>query len=307
MLASALSALSDRLDSKFLTAYWLPAFVAVLGGFVVLTLVVGRDAMEAWILGLDSVAQTLFALVVLLLMTMVAFVLRAVTRPLMEIFAGAALPRPIAAWSTGGQMRMRSHLVRSAIPQADGDASTQQVAGWLNRLYPLDPEDVQPTLFGNILATAIEHPKLAYTMEGLVWWPRLAPLVPAYFQDMMGGAQAPMMALLNLAVVLSLLAISGAVVLVLVAGQWLTALAMLLVCFLLARLCYNAAVSQAAEVRSLVCVAFDLYRHEILRQMDLEIPSELGEERALWARLTKELLAIPASRLADNGTDVPQT
>jgi hypothetical protein len=43
VLASALSA---RIDSKLLTGYWLPAFVAVL---------VGPSRMEAWVYDLDSV------------------------------------------------------------------------------------------------------------------------------------------------------------------------------------------------------------------------------------------------------------
>lgn len=294
MLASALSGLSDRIDSNFLTAYWLPAFVAVLGGFCIVALVVGREAVEAWVFRFDFTVQTLLVLVVLLLITMVGFVLRALTRPLMEVFAGVTLPSWVSAWSTRAQMQTRSRLLRPTVHQPDGNPSPSQRAAWLNRMYPIDPDAVQPTLFGNILAAAMEHPYMAYTMEGLVWWPRLAPLAPTYFQDALGRAWAPMIALLNLSAVVALLAISSAAVLVVVAWQWLTALAVLLGGLLLARLCYNAAVSQAAEVRSLVCVAFDLYRHEILRQMDLEVPTDLGDERDLWSRLTTELLAMPA-------------
>ncbi|MEZ4564871.1 MAG: hypothetical protein R2853_19250 [Thermomicrobiales bacterium] len=294
MFASALSALSDRLDSKFLTAYWLPAFVAVLGAFGILAAVVGREATEAWVFGLDSVAQTLFALIVLLAMTMVAFILRAVSRPVVEVFAGHTLPRQAARWSARSQRRKQALAdAMAASPTVTDETSTQQVALQLGRMYPLDAASVQPTLFGNILATAVEHPRLAYTMEGMVWWPRLAPLVPAYFQDMLGGAQAPMMALLNLAVVCVGLALSGGVILALIAGQWLLALAVLVAGLLLARLCYNAAVSQAAEVRSP-----GLRRVRPLPARDPapdgpEVPTDPEEERALWTRLTQETLAIP--------------
>jgi hypothetical protein len=40
-------------------------------------------------------------------------------------------------------------------------------------------------------------------------------------------------------------------------------------------------------------VGFDLYRHEILRQMDLEVPQDFETERALWHRLTAQLLGLP--------------
>jgi hypothetical protein len=48
MLSSAISALSDRLDSRFLLAFWLPAFVLVLGGFGIVTVWVGSSSMEHW-------------------------------------------------------------------------------------------------------------------------------------------------------------------------------------------------------------------------------------------------------------------
>src|SRR5262245_46917418 len=107
MLASALGALSGRLDSKFLTAYWLPAFVALLGGLGILALAVGAEQMDAWVYGLDAVEQTIGTLILLLLMTMLAFVLRALSRPIVELFAGVALPRTVAKWSARGQLRVR--------------------------------------------------------------------------------------------------------------------------------------------------------------------------------------------------------
>lgn len=304
MLGSALGALSDRMDSKFLTAYWLPAFVAVLGGLGLLTVMVAPGQVETWIYDLDSVEQALATLLVVLAITMLAFVFRALSRPLTEIFSGEVLPRPLAAWSTRGQLRLKSRLERGAgaaqVSPTSG-SPMQRTSRWLNRAYPLDDADVQPTLFGNVLATAIEHPRLAYTMEGLLWWPRLSPLVPVEFQDLLGGAQAPMVALLNLSVVFTVLALSGAATLLLVGGHGVAAIMVLAGGLVLAWLCYRAAVSQAAELRSLICVAFDLYRHEILRQMDLDVPADLETERALWTQLTAVTLAIPPDRIPGGG------
>ena len=81
-----------------------------------------------------------------------------------------------------------------------------------------------------------------------------------------------------------------AVTFVLAGGHWTAAIVVLFGGALLSRLCYRAAVSQAAEVASLLRVGFDLYRHDILRQMDLEIPVDIVAERALWLQLTAEML-----------------
>ena len=71
------------------------------------------------------------------------------------------------------------------------------------------------TLFGNVLAAAGDHPRLAYGMVGAVWWPRLLPLLPAEFRTSVGVAQAPMMALVNLSVVFAVLAVGGGTVMML--------------------------------------------------------------------------------------------
>jgi hypothetical protein len=296
MLRSGLSALSDRVDSKFLTAFWLPAFVAVFGGFVILALIVGGEQMDAWVSSLDSVEQTIGTAIILLHITMLAFVLRALTEPIADIFAGSAVPRIVATWSMRGQRRARTAAERviGANPKGpDASALTRPAEQRLRQLFPQDDADMQPTLFGNVVASAAEHPRLAYSMDGGLWWPRLAPLLPSYFQDMLGGTQAPMMGMLNLSVVFFVLALLGLGVLGVAGGLWVVALVFLTGGMLLSRLCYRAAVSQAVEFGSMVQVAFDLYRHEILKQMEVETPSDLAEERALWRRLTRELLDIP--------------
>ncbi len=82
---------------------------------------------------------------------------------------------------------MRVAQTLDAGPEDRAVADPQQsVEQRLNRVYPLDDAETQPALFGNVLATAAECPKQVYTSNGLLWWPRLAPLVPGSFQDMLG-------------------------------------------------------------------------------------------------------------------------
>lgn len=292
MLSSALGALSDRIDSKFLTAYVLPAFIAVLGGLGILALLAGAEQMDSWVYGLSSVEQSLGVLIFIISMLMLAFLLRALTRPIAYLFAGNALPRSVAAWSTRGQTRNRSRTERRA---------SDQVA---TQLYPRDAGEMQPTLFGNVLAAASDYPRAVYSMDGLLWWPRLTPLLPSHFEDLLAGTQAPMMGVLNLSVVFAALALVGFVVLGFIDAQWALALVILLAGLLVARLCYQAAISQAMALSSLMRVAFDLYRHEILSQMGLSAPADLTAERALWQQMTEELRSGIAP--PDSAAGVPE-
>ena len=126
----------------------------------------------------------------------------------------------------------------------------------------------------------------------MVWWSRLTPLLPGSFVDTLAGAQAPMMALLILSTVFCGLAI---VILILgaITAQWLVAGALVICSIVISWLGYRAAVSQAAEVSSMLRVAFDLYRYDILDQLGVDHPADLAAERALWPRLTREILGLP--------------
>jgi hypothetical protein len=296
VLSSVVSTLSDRVDSKFLTAYWLPAFVAGLGGIGILGALVGLPPLDAWVNDLDAAEQSLGALIVLVLITMLAFILRALALPIAAIFAGSVLPQPIAAWSARGQLRARSKATQylAASPRLGASGSSATHATELLDLgYPKDAADMKATRFGNVLAAAADHAQLVYGMDGALWWPRLLPLLPATYLQILGGAQAPTMAFLNLSVVFCALALSAATILVLGVAQWVTALAFLAAGLLLAHLCYRAAVSQAVELGSVIRVAFDLYRSAILTQLHLESPSDLTAERALWQQLTEQILGLP--------------
>ena len=59
MLFSALGSLGDRLDAKFITAYFFPAFVAVLGTIVILVRALGGERFVEWIEQYDSTKEAL--------------------------------------------------------------------------------------------------------------------------------------------------------------------------------------------------------------------------------------------------------
>jgi hypothetical protein len=278
VLFSAIGSLGDRLDSKFITAYFFPAFVAVLGSIWILVVSVGEERFGERIAELDSVEQGIGVAVILLVTMMLAHMLSALARPIATMYAGRAFPAPVREWSIRGQLQARLRNRRSSIQ-----------AGREDRLYPRDPTETQPTAFGNVLAATADYPRLNYAMDAFHWLPRLLPLLPAEFQALLRALETPMRGMLNLSLVFAYLAILAVVVLGLLGSQELTALLALMVGIVLSQLCYRAAVTQATDLARNIWVAFDLYRFSILEQLREQEPGNLDEERALWRRLAERL------------------
>src|SRR5687767_2979946 len=103
-----LSSLSERLDSSFLTASLLPAFVAVLGNIALFTTLVGRDVIATWVYNLSAFEETIVVVIIFVVIIMVGILLRALSFVIVGFFVGELLPRSVAAWSTRGQQRAQS-------------------------------------------------------------------------------------------------------------------------------------------------------------------------------------------------------
>jgi len=71
------------------------------------------------------------------------------------------------------------------------------------------------------------------------------------------------------------------------------------------------AVAQGAEAGRHMHAAFDLYRHEILKQLQLDIPGNREAETALWEDLSRQMLdrsyrAPSTSAAASTAADIAQ-
>lgn len=165
------------------------------------------------------------------------------------------------------------------------------------------PEEIMPTRVGNVLKAAEMYPRLRYGLDPVIVWPRLYPLLPAPFVTTIGAAKAD----LELHVVVSTLATALGVAggITLAAGHapaglflgWYWGAA------LLATIVRHAATEPARQYALQVRVAFDLYRADLLRCLDL--PTDPATERATWKRLTRLWhLGVPLS--ADATTETPQ-
>ncbi len=237
MLFSALGSLGDRLDAKFLTAYFLPAFVAVLGTIVILVTALGGARFVERIEQYDSTQQGLLALLLVLLTVMVAQLLSAMARPIAQGFAGHALPELVKHPSIQHQLRARARARIGPEMASRGD-----------RLFPHNPTETEPTAFGNVLAAGVDYPRLIYAMETYHWWPRLLPLLPGSFQDLLRSLETPMRAMLNLSLVSVYLGCLAAVFLGLAQAHWITTVVSLVVSLLVANFLYRAAIAQGTEL-----------------------------------------------------------
>jgi hypothetical protein len=177
------------------------------------------------------------------------------------------------------------------------DVSLRRWRAMLDRAVPLQSRHVKPTRFGNMMANLEDHTYVVHGMDYRLWWPRLAPLLPDTMRDIVGSESANMTGLLNLSLVWAVIGVGGATALGLIGSRWGTAVAVLMVGLLLSWVSYRAAIREGAEASRHLHAAFDLYRHEILKQMALDVPGDAESERAQWQRLTAEMLEriVPSS------------
>jgi hypothetical protein len=289
---TALTDATDRLDPKWLVSYWLPALVATFASAGVLALMVGPPLLDAWINDLDGVDQIVFGVLLLGVTSILALFFKAMRRPILHLFEGNVLPRPVAAWAIRRNLRaMASADLTVQAPGEIGiDASLSRWRSMLDEAVPVRSEHMKPTRFGNMMANLEDHTSAIHGMDYFLWWPRLAPLLPDAMQDIATSTFANMTGLLNLSLVWATIGVVGAAVLGLIGSHWGTAVAVLVVGLLLSSVSYRAAIREGSEAGRYRHAAFDLYRHEVLKQMALEIPPDAESERALWQQLTAEMV-----------------
>ena len=145
-------------------------------------------------------------------------------------------------------------------------------------------EMVKPTALGNAFAVIEEYPYERYGMDGMLFWPRLRPLVDEQYATALVNTKMVLDLLLNL----SLLAgVFGAEAVGFGLGRgpdwWLVAVGAGAWC--LAYVFYRGGVSTAYTLGDIICLCFDFFRSRLLEQFGLSQPSSLEEEQALWLRL----------------------
>lgn len=182
---------------------------------------------------------------------------------------------------------------------------------------PLNPDHLMPTRLGNVLRASESYAYERYAIEEITIWPRLISVLPVEIARNIEEKNNHFMFLMNSA----FLAYSNAVIglffgvvglpIVLLSESWrihtpsligffyigydfihpigyiLIGLALWGFGYVLYRIATNAAEDFGLQVRT----SFDLYRVNLIRQLNWRPPKTLKEEQILWRDLTRFMIA----------------
>ena len=229
----------------------------------------------------------------LLAITPLAYLLDALTTPLVRIYEGYWPKGRLTEWAHNRQQK----AAKAAI-------DNNYAAFYYN--FPRDPALLRPTRLGNVFAATEDYPYQLYRLNSVIWWPRLTTLLPETFRSQLDNFFVPVVTLLNLGTIFTLLALGCGITVLFVYVDWWLLVPSCVIGLLLARACYSAAVNQAMNYGKMVRVAFDHYRHEILKQMHLSAPDNLVDERLLWDSLNTWIYYYIPPWEAKTATKMPQ-
>jgi hypothetical protein len=311
MLGTFLDKITGFFDQRFMLSYVMPTFVflGLFIGFIQVWFGL-LTTLHSW-MSLAILEQILIGVIVLLAVIVVAYMLQMLTAPIVRFYEGywpewklteLAIAHQRKNWMRNARNDRRKDLTNqlekliesqeTSIDNDQIDSIQEQIAKEVKHAtaacyyrYPRNPERLKPTKLGNILIAVEEYPHQIYQLDATIWWPRLAVLLPQDFRVQVDMSLSPMLAAINLSSLFTLLAFIS-LISILFNHQWLLYGLIFIIGLLLARVLYYAVISQATVYGKLVRVAFDLYRHEILKQMHIPLPDNLYEERTVWNLLT---------------------
>jgi len=193
------------------------------------------------------------------------------------------------------------------------------------RFAPVRVSSLLPTKFGNIIYSSEEYPLDRYKIRGLGMWTRLAQVLPVNFRGQLEEKNNQMIFLLNSSLMSYIVGVASFLVgfihilfysalgfaylgtQLLGINKFASDLKVLLqniainrsieylvigiVMLVLGYIFYSFALPVAEGFGTLVRTAYDLYRFDLLRQLNQEIPSNDEEEGILWHRLSQLFIA----------------
>ncbi len=280
MLPNLAGKLGNLFSPRFAVSYLAPALVAGGAAATVGAMEIGVEhAINAW-KRMQASSSITAGLGVVLALVLFAYLLQAVTAPVLQLWEGRYLPGWLARRWCAAQTRSAARL---AGEMDDPDRRAPHPQRYFG--FPHNPRRLRPTRLGNAIAAAEEHPYEAYGLDGVLWWPRLLAVLPNSLRDQLDDAKAPLVGLINLATLLVVVTLGASVVLAFATVAWLPFWLPPVLGLPVAWLCYRGAVGQAVGFGMLIRVAFDLHRLDILRGMSIRLPENYEVERALWKQL----------------------
>lgn len=166
-------------------------------------------------------------------------------------------------------------ILHNAITAVD-IAKKRQLDAELVR-YPVKPQNIMPTLFGNILRAAEEYPSNRYGLDATVCWPRIYLLIPEETRKELVLARQKINENVRLIV-------WGVLFLI-----WIYWIPWAVISLFVIWISYNGLLIAGAIYCDLVRAIFDLYRFELYQALAWPLPPEPATEEFHGKQLTEYL------------------
>jgi hypothetical protein len=316
----------EKLGSNFLVAAMVPSLAFVLTGILVFDSILHIG--EAFKDPQGTYQLVGFGLLGFVITVIIGFTLTALNTFILKMFEGYVTPFPvrflysisrrihrkraIALKSTRNDLEnqirdLEDHHPEAAVELETLRAKYYKAASNYDLNYPENEEHILPTRFGNTLKASENYPAERYGFDGVQLWPRLVHAIPVEYRASIDSARNELSFLVNM----SILSICFSLVCVLAlfyvmwvspvttdpasylaflskATKYLIAAA---VGFLSCGFFYNASIFAVSSFGLVIRSAFDLFRLDLLKKLNMERPKNSIEEFDTWYNLN-ELLVL---------------
>jgi hypothetical protein len=302
---SLLSRVAVILDRRFMLVSFLPVLIFVAGLTTLIVSAAGKGAaLIGWWSRLAGSMQIVFLLFFLAVAWLLAGFVESQLRRLFQLFEGYPLervaPRLFARAAAWHDVYRRVLALKAG---EDRDNVAKELSRWQQRrlrrtkrhqeelfvLYPEGERPFLPTRLGNVIRAAEDYTEVRYGADYLLVWPRLAHLCSERFIQDYEMARAKVDFLLVVSTLSALFGFIGGCTMLIVNGPVLLFVGLVLGGFGLARFAYSAAVDAAVEYGEQIRASMDLFRLELLRQLQFAEPADAAEEISSWKEFDRGL------------------
>jgi hypothetical protein len=170
-----------------------------------------------------------------------------------------------------------------------------EVQDRLTSQFSVIASDILPFRLGNIHRAFEDYSFNCYNMDGRFFWPRLSEVIPDSYAAKIEEQNNALAFLLNSSLISVLISLEMLVLPFVSptgAGELGWCIGIALLCGLLFYVFYHGATSIAVTYGHYIRTCFDLFRLDLLKELHIDPPTELGgeEEKALWRSVHEFLI-----------------
>ena len=160
----------------------------------------------------------------------------------------------------------------------------------LRNYFPPDRSWILPTKLGNMIFAFEEYPRTRYNIDSVTLWPRLLPiLTKVNYAVYVEREKAALDFALNTCFLFLILSIEMFYVGLLFAQNYMDWFICAIMVALVAYIFYKISITGAFHWGVTVCVAFDMFRYNLLAALHGRPPRNFSDEKSLWLRLSRFL------------------